>query len=195
MKPPWAWIESDILALITNKVREDHTIDYKACGALLPSAKKNKQQVIEEISKDVSAFANSAGGTIAYGVIDDKNLPVAIDSGYDPNQEVTKEWLEQVINSNIKRRINGVRINTVDISNPPGKVIYIVDIPQSNRAPHMAADHKFYKRFNFESVPMEEYEVRDTAHRSEAGFESYVKVVFSNSGDAAFDGTGRRDFE
>lgn len=32
----------------------------------------------------------------------------------------------------------------------------------------MAADHKFYKRFNFQSVPMEEYEVRDTSRRSEA---------------------------
>jgi hypothetical protein len=32
----------------------------------------------------------------------------------------------------------------------------------------MAADNKFYKRFNFESVPMEEYEVRDAARRNEA---------------------------
>lgn len=31
----------------------------------------------------------------------------------------------------------------------------------------MAADHRFYKRFNFESVSMEEYEVRDVARRSE----------------------------
>jgi hypothetical protein len=31
----------------------------------------------------------------------------------------------------------------------------------------MAADHRFYKRFNFESVPMEEYEVRDVARRNE----------------------------
>jgi hypothetical protein len=32
----------------------------------------------------------------------------------------------------------------------------------------MAADNRFYKRFNFESVPMEEYEVRDVARRNEA---------------------------
>jgi hypothetical protein len=29
----------------------------------------------------------------------------------------------------------------------------------------MASDHRFYKRFNFESVPMEEYEVRDVSRR------------------------------
>lgn len=29
----------------------------------------------------------------------------------------------------------------------------------------MASDHRFYKRFNFQSVPMEEYEVRDVSRR------------------------------
>jgi hypothetical protein len=29
----------------------------------------------------------------------------------------------------------------------------------------MATDHRFYKRFNFQSVAMEEYEVRDTSRR------------------------------
>ncbi len=32
----------------------------------------------------------------------------------------------------------------------------------------MALDKRFYKRFNFSSVPMEEYEVRDVARRSAA---------------------------
>ena len=29
----------------------------------------------------------------------------------------------------------------------------------------MANDNRFYKRFNFQSVPMEEYEVRDVSRR------------------------------
>jgi len=41
-----------------------------------------------------------------------------------------------------------------------GRDIYEVWVPQSTRAPHMAAEHRFYKRFNFESVPVEEYKVR-----------------------------------
>ena len=44
-------------------------------------------------------------------------------------------------------------------------MIYVISIPQSTRAPHMASDKRFYKRFNFESVPMEEYEVRDVSRR------------------------------
>ena len=46
-----------------------------------------------------------------------------------------------------------------------GKVVYVVSVPHSTRAPHMAADHRFYKRFNFESIAMEEYEVRDVSRR------------------------------
>ena len=39
-------------------------------------------------------------------------------------------------------------------------VIYVVDIPQSNIA-HQAFDKRYYKRFNFISTPMEDYEIRD----------------------------------
>lgn len=162
MRLPWEWKEQDILALISDEFKEDLNLDYKACDALGKSDGKKK-----EISKDISAFANSAGGVIIYGVIEDKHLPTGIDTGYDPS-DISKEWLEQVINSNIKRRIDGVRINQVELKTTyPGKVLYVVSIPQSNRAAHMASDYRFYKRFNFESVPLEEYEVRDISRRSE----------------------------
>jgi hypothetical protein len=163
MNPSWDWTEDDIQALIDNRVEESLTLDYKACDALGHTEGKKK-----EISKDVSAFANSAGGTIVYGVKEDKHVPTGIDVGYIPS-EIAKEWIEQVINSNIQRRIDGVRINPVRLTGAAaGRVLYVVWVPQSVRAPHMAADHRFYKRFNFESVPMEEYEIRDVARRSEA---------------------------
>src|SRR5262249_36616254 len=54
----------------------------------------------------------------------------------------------------------------VALSGPKaGRVIYVVSIPQSNRAPHMASDNRYYKRFNFESVPLDDYEVRDISRR------------------------------
>jgi predicted HTH transcriptional regulator len=140
MKLPWEWNEQDILDLIANQVKEDLNLDYKACDSLGKSDGKKK-----EMSKDVSAFANSAGGVIIYGVTEDKHLPTAIDTGYDPT-DISKEWVEQVINSSIKRRIDGVRINQVELkTTKPGSLLYVVAIPQSNRAPHMASDNRFYK--------------------------------------------------
>jgi hypothetical protein len=44
----------------------------------------------------------------------------------------------------------------------------VVVVPQSFRAPHQASDKRFYKRFNFQSVAMEEYEIRDVSRRAEA---------------------------
>jgi hypothetical protein len=163
LNPSWEWDESDVRELVASQVQESLTLDYKACDALARTEGKKR-----EISKDVSAFANSAGGTIVYGVLEDKYIPTKIDVGYLPT-EITKEWLEQVIHGNIQRRIDGVRISPVRLTgSAAGRVLYVVSIPQSVHSPHMAADNRFYKRFNFESVPMEEYEVRDVARRNES---------------------------
>ena len=50
-------------------------IDYKAGKALSGKAK--------EISKDISAFANSDGGYVIYGVSEKEHLPTSIDEGVD----------------------------------------------------------------------------------------------------------------
>ena len=164
MKDSWDWEEEDIELLIQNRLQESLTLEYKRCESLDRRNPKAKT----ELSKDVSAFANSAGGVIVYGVIESNHLPIGIDVGYDPTN-VTREWLEQVINSTIQRRIDNIRIKQIELKKAnPGKVIYVVSIPQSKRAPHMAENHIFYKRFNYQSIPMEEYEIRDISNRADA---------------------------
>jgi hypothetical protein len=160
-KDPWDWQESDLFELIRQGVQEGLELDYKRCDALQKTDGKKA-----ELSKDISAFANSAGGVVVYGICEDGHVPTALDVGFDPSQ-ISKEWLEQVINSRIQRRVDGIRVNQIALSTAsPGKVAYVVSVPQSNRAPHQASDKRFYKRFNFESVPMEEYEIRDVANRT-----------------------------
>lgn len=161
LKESWKWSEDDLLRLIEVGAQESLELDYKQCDALQKNDKKKN-----ELSKDVSAFANSAGGTIVYGIVENGRFPAKIDCGYDP-EEISKEWIEQVINSRIQRRITGIRINQVELARThPGRVAYVIHIPQSDHAPHQAADKRFYKRFNFESVPMEEYEIRDVSGRA-----------------------------
>lgn len=172
------WDEDDLLEMIALGIQESIELDYKQCDALQKTdGKKN------EISKDVSAFANSAGGTLVYGMIEDGHVPIKLDCGFDP-EEISKEWLEQVINSRIQRRIDGIRINQVQlVKHAPGRVVYVVSIPQSTRAPHQAADKRFYKRFNYASVPMEEYEIRDVTHRTSAP-DLFVQFQFSGDSDS-----------
>jgi hypothetical protein len=162
--PSWQWTEDHLLALQRQQTPERLDLEYKRAESLENTdAKKN------EISKDVSAMANSAGGTLIYGVTEDKNArTMHVSGGIDP-KVVAIEWLEQVINSRIQRRIDGVRINSIPLTTvDPGNVAYIVFVPQSTRAPHMAADHRFYKRLGTTTALMEEYEIRDVARRLES---------------------------
>lgn len=93
----------DIQYLIDNGVEESIHLDFKAAGALAKDDKKKN-----EIAKDVSAFANSDGGIIIYGI---SEIGHKADSySFVDGDIFTKEWLEQIINSNIQKRINNIRI-------------------------------------------------------------------------------------
>ncbi len=146
-----------------NEGTEEHTLlEYKGADSLGKSDGKKA-----EISKDVSAMANSAGGILVYGIkeFDDdarKHLPEKLD-GIDRTQ-FSKEWLEQIINSNIQPRITGLSIYPVDLDTGPNHVAYVVEVLQSKTA-HQAKDKRYYKRFNFTVEAMEDYEVRDVMNR------------------------------
>lgn len=156
-----SWTLETIQQYIDSQVEENSSLDYKSAAALAGTKDKKK-----EITKDVSAFANAAGGVIIYGVkeYDDserKHLPEKIDP-IDRTQ-FSKERLEQVIN-NIRPKIEGVIIHSVSVEQNSTGVIYVVDIPQSTTV-HQATDHKYYTRYNFLSVPMEDYQIRDVMNR------------------------------
>lgn len=148
----------DVKFLIANEIEENVHLDYKAAGSLTKEPKKK-----EEIAKDVSAFANSDGGIIVYGIEEKEHK--AANLSYIDGNVYTKEWLEQVIQDNIQRRIDDLIIFPIRDNGDISKTIYIVKIPRSDNAPHMSADKCYYKRYNFRSVKMEEYEVRDTLYR------------------------------
>lgn len=171
MKNTWEWIEEDLIQLVNAGTKESVELDFKESPAL-----QNTDHNKNEMSKDVSALANSAGGTLIYGMKENGHVATGLDGGVNPNA-TPKEWLEQVISSRIHRKVDGIRINQVDLHKTnKGNVAYIVSVPSSNRAPHQAYDKKFYKRYNFESTPMEEYEIRDASRREET---PDLKIDFS----------------
>lgn len=155
------WTNERLDSLIANEVEESLTLDYKASAALQRDETKKL-----EITKDVSAMANSAGGIIIYGVREYQqkakaHLPEAIDPV--ERAEISREWLEHIIQM-IRPKIEGVVIYPVPIRDRAASVVYIVDIPQSPTA-HQARDCRYYRRYNFESVPMQDHEIRDVMNR------------------------------
>jgi len=157
------WDQSKLESLIDNGIEESLNLEYKSSGSLDMAEVKKK-----EICKDVSAFANSAGGTLIYGIAEfeedkKKHLPERID-GID-RTTFTKEWLENVIHG-IRPRISNLIIHPVELDHGENFVVYVIEIPQSTTA-HQSSDYKYYKRFNFKSVPMQDYEIRDVMNRQD----------------------------
>jgi len=164
----------DLINLIDNQVEENIHLDYKSADSLSKTVDKKK-----EIAKDVSAFANSDGGVIIYGIkefdeLEKRHLPEAITP---INREIfTKEWLEQVINSNITPRIEGIIIQPISLDKNSNDVVYVVSIKKSNTA-HQASDLRYYKRFNFERVAMLDYEIRDIMNRKKTPLISLTFIL------------------
>jgi len=154
--------QANILAIINSRTEESINTDFKGARALSSGDGK-------EISKDVSAFANSDGGSIFYGINEINHI--ATELSFVDGKKYNKEWLENKITSNIQQRIHSILIILVRFGDEIGKTIYVVKIPKSSNTPHINSfDNKYYRRFNFKSVPMEEYEVRD----------SYLRISQSN---------------
>jgi hypothetical protein len=160
--------KEDLQRLVDEEIQESLTLDYKASPSL---ARDDKPR--DELCKDVSAFANAAGGQIIYGIVEKDRKPVKVDDGSD----LSREWIEQVIDSRVQPRLDGLVITPVPVGS--GRHAYVLTIPQaSGRAPHQAPDKKYYKRQNFQSVPMEDYEIRDALRRATTP-ELYVELSFA----------------
>lgn len=155
------WTKQRLNQMIADGVEENLSLDYKGADSLIKSDSKKS-----EITKDVSSFANSSGGVLIYGITEYKDEPRKhLPERLDPIQrsEISKEWLDQVIQS-IQPRIEGVVIHPITISEADNTVCYVVEVPQSHTA-HMARDHRYHKRHNFTTARMHDYEVRDVMNR------------------------------
>jgi hypothetical protein len=155
------WTKQRLDQMIADGVEENLSLDYKGADSLARTDGKKT-----DVTKDVSSFANSSGGVLIYGIaeFDDKqheHRPERLDPV--KRADISREWLDQVIQS-IQPRIEGVVIHPVTISEADNTVCYVVEVPQSHTA-HMARDHRYHKRQNFTTTPMDDYEVRDVMNR------------------------------
>ena len=172
--------KADLQRLVDEGLEESLTLDYKASPSLSRDGKGP-----EELCKDVCALANSAGGQLIYGIEEDKaaGKPSKLDDGVQ-DAKINKEWIEQILNSKVQPRMDGVRIQRIDMET--GKFGYVISVEQSQTGPHQAPDGKYYKRFNFQSVPMHDYEIRDIMRRATTP-QLYVKFSLDGRERTYFD--------
>lgn len=179
MRPVVDWEENDLDELHRGEIMESLTLEYKDSRVL-----ENEVYRQGELFKDVSAFANSAGGILIFGMKERGHLPIGTDDGVDPSK-IKREWLENILTSNIQPKIENLLVKAIPLqSKGLGTVAYVLDIAQAtSRGPHQGPEHKYYKRYNFKAEPMEDYEVRDLIRRGleygrkyGAAFDLYIEI-------------------
>lgn len=141
-------------SFIDGSIGESHSLEFKRSEVL-----KNNQSA--KIAKEVSAFANSAGGELYIGLEEEKTKASALDGGLSGKDKSV--WIETIIAKHIKPTLIGV-----DITSEKSDTgwYYKINVPKSANAPHQSSDNKYYKRSGSHSLPMEHYEIEDIRYRS-----------------------------
>lgn len=112
-----------------------------------------------EMAKDISAFANSEGGLILYGIAQGEGSQIEL-SGIDPAGAT--EAVDNVVANALSPRVNTV----TKLIPLPGteRAVLAVWVPDSDLKPHMVSayeDRRYYARRNTANIPMDQLEVQE----------------------------------
>jgi hypothetical protein len=148
------WTAEVIETLAATRVNEDQRFDFKS-GSMA-----RNPQAVNQISKAVSAFANSDGGFLVFGV--DEKKPTG--TGWEPNPFEPTTQFAQLFHQKIKVEPAVEYPAPKELPVSRGKSYYVVHIPPSRFGPHASTAYEgcvFYHRTHEGSVPMAYNHLRD----------------------------------
>jgi Putative DNA-binding domain len=167
--------EHSLRKFLSLSIPEGLYLDYKE--ALSGTSEKEAKR---EFLKDVTAFANAAGGHLFLGAKEPaEGLSVESQLVGLENGDAVAQDLERLASSSIDPRIPGLRVVRVLLAN--GRSGVVVHIPPSLSRPHMvnyAGHRSFYVRHSESSFPMTTHEVREavlTSSSAEARARLFVE--------------------
>lgn len=161
-------LEAWVRHLVDDEVSENPRLDYKQTISL----KSTKERL--EAAKDISSLANEIGGTIIYGIPEDRESdeiaiplkPYGIDSIHGLESQ-----LENIYTDSIVPRLPEWRIRGIGLTKFQGKVVYVAWVPESWVGVHMVqayGDQRYYRRGQLRAVAMSEHEIRQRYERLHA---------------------------
>jgi hypothetical protein len=115
---------------------------------------------VTDLSKEVSALANTEGGEIILGIKEDTKAKPKVASEIDGVSTThAPERLQQLIEGNLSPYLPGIRVHRVRLSARIDRVVFVVQVPQGSTA-YQANDGRYYGRSEFEAKHLPDHEVR-----------------------------------
>jgi len=143
----------DIKTIVHDKVPESRTLDYKL--ELHPMTDGGNKEFL----KDVSAFANTMGGYLIYGVKEREGVPIEIQGVRVADFDKLKQHFENLLRTGVEPAIRGVDLHAVNFEG--SKKVIIVKIPRSITRPHAVTTKKHFRFYGRNSSGIHQLEVDD----------------------------------
>ena len=182
------WIQM----LVDSRHPEGPRLDYKQELDIGKTSGKR------EFLKDITSFSNEIGGTLIYGVPEERankqEAPLPASPFGIESQPGLVERLENIISDAVTPSIPEYRIFSVPISKFPGKYCYLVWSPESWIGPHMVSgyeDNRYYRRGQYRAVRMGERDVEERYRRRLASQSNSEKFLSSDQANYLLNQFGR----
>ncbi len=130
--------EVHITALIDAQASEGTYLDFKR---ELPA---RDARGTNDLVADVSAFANSSGGDLVYGIDEDGEGQAAAVVPQQGNMDEEARRIQDVLMNNIEPRVPGIQVQSIAVV---GGFVLVIRVPQSWAGPHrVKSNFQFYIR-------------------------------------------------
>jgi len=146
------WTYGKIVDLINEGYDENDILEFK----------REINTASERLCKTACAFANTNGGTIIFGIDNDRQTPMNLHDriiGIEDSDGLKRTIIDKINNIHPNIPIKNTVFRKSNIKLPNNKVIIILKITPSNSRPHQY-DHIFYKRLVDGNEPMDVTEVK-----------------------------------
>lgn len=143
--------KQDLQQLIDNKVSENKELEYKDYTFENGKMTKLEDKQKDKFMKEITAFANTNGGTIIVGMQENEDrLPTKL-SGTGFGIKYFDEWLSafrQLVLSRIRPHLHGVECIPVELDED--NIVIVISVPKSYIRPHSFWDgnkDEFFMRY------------------------------------------------
>ncbi len=167
------WDEDYVQSEIA-KPGEHRQVKKKAAAAFGTNRSgKVNGDTLEEIAKQISAFANASHGFLVFGIANDgqpdAGVPIAI------GRQPTNEWVEAIAPNLVTPPLHGCEARLIRMNHhDPDHALLVISIPLSDGRPHWTDNDAAYIRTGAHSSPMPRSTFLDMASR---GSSSAVEIV------------------